>query len=94
VNLSSSTWWSKFLLIFCWVLLLLSIVFTGAGLVFNASCFNQALYVPCADNLDLFELVFVCFILSGLCFGPGLSSMLAAGIISFIHKIDEVMSAQ
>lgn len=94
VNFSASTWWSKFLLIFCWILLLISIVLTGAGLVFNASCFNQALYVPCPDNLDLFELVFICFVLSGLCFGLGLSSMLAAGVISLVHKIEEVKRTQ
>jgi hypothetical protein len=85
VNFNTSTWWSKSLLIVCWVLLLLSIVLTGSGLVFLTSSFNQAIYVPCPDNIDLYMKAFFCFVFSGLAFGLALASMLCAGIISFIQ---------
>lgn len=86
VNYNSTSWWAKSLLIICWVLLLLSVVMSGTGMVFIASCFNQALYVPCPDNIDLYVTAFFCFVLAGLAFGLGLTSMLCAGIISFMNE--------
>ncbi|MBF9221986.1 hypothetical protein [Hymenobacter ruricola] len=85
VNYSTTSWWGKSLLIVCWILLLLSIVLTGTGLAFLAACFNQAIYVPCPDNVDLYRTSFICFILSGLSFGLALTSMLCAGVVTFIH---------
>lgn len=82
---NTSSWWAKALLIACWILLLLSVVLAGAGMVFLASCYNQALHMPCPENVELYATSFFSFVIAGLLFGLGLTSMLCAGIVSFIH---------
>lgn len=90
VDYNSTSWWAKSLLIVCWILLLLSVVLSGAGMVFISSCYNQALHVPCPDNLELYVTAFFTFVLAGLSFGLGLTSMLCAGIISFIQPLNKI----
>jgi hypothetical protein len=86
VNFNSASSWAKSILVLCWIFLLLGIVLAGTGMVYIASCFNQAIHMPCPENIELYSVAFVCFVLAGLCFGLGLTSMLCAGIISMINQ--------
>jgi hypothetical protein len=75
---------AKVILVLCWFMLLGSIVLTGCGSVYLAKCFNRALYNPSANISPLFKYARICYLSSGVCFGFGMSTMLAAGIISFL----------
>lgn len=87
VSFATASWWSKSLLIFCWVFLLVSIVCDGVGLVFSTNWFALELLEHSQSNMRMFELAFLCFGAAGITFGLALTSMLAAGIISFISEM-------
>ena len=82
VNFNSSSWWSKSLLVACWILLLLSIASDGVGLVFLTQWYGFKLINSPFPDMG-FD-AFICFGLAGVFFGLALTSMLTAGIISFI----------
>lgn len=86
VNFQSTSWWAKSLLILCWLFLLLSIVCDGVGLVFVTNWFTNEAIEHSQEHMTLFELAFFCFGFAGISFGLALTSMLAAGIISFVHN--------
>lgn len=88
VNIHSSSWWAKSLLILCWFLLLLSIVMDGVGLIFLTNWYANELIIHQQSNMEMFEMVFYIFGAAGICFGLALSSMLCAGVISFISQIN------
>lgn len=88
VNFNSSSWWAKSLLILCWFLLLLSIVMDGVGLIFLTNWYATELLQHQQSNMKIFEMVFLIFAAAGICFGLALSSMLCAGIISFISQLN------
>jgi hypothetical protein len=90
VNIHSSSWWAKSLLILCWLFLLLSIVCDGVGLVFLTNWFANEKVEHSQQHMLMFQFSFYAFGLAGINFGLALTSMLTAGIISFIEvtKID------
>jgi hypothetical protein len=85
VNFQSTSWWAKSLLILCWLFLLLSIVCDGVGLVFVTNWYTNEVIEHSQEHMTMFELAFFCFGFAGISFGLALTSMLAAGIISFVH---------
>jgi hypothetical protein len=91
VNFNSSSWWAKSLLILCWVLLLISIVCDGVGLVFISNWYASEHVEHSQYNMSMFSSAFYFFGFSGISFGFALTSMLAAGIISFINPIHSKM---
>jgi hypothetical protein len=88
VNFATSAWWSKSLLIFCWIFLLISIVSDGVGLVFLTDWYSVEMIEHDPKNIGLFGLSFFCYAFAGISFGIALTSMLAAGIISAINEIN------
>lgn len=89
VSYSTATLWSKSLLILCWILLLLSIVSDGVGLVFLTNWYAIEMVSHSQDNMEIFSGSFICFGLAGIAFGLSLTSMFSAGLISFIHEADK-----
>jgi hypothetical protein len=87
VNFNSSSWLAKSLLILCWILLLLSIVCDGVGLVFISNWYANEHVEHSQSNMFMFESAFYSFGFAGVSFGLALTSMLAAGIISFINRL-------
>ena len=88
VNFTSSSWWSKSLLILCWIFLLISIVSDGVGLVFLTDWYANELVEHTEDNIGIFELSSFCFAFAGISFGLALTSMLTGGIISIVSNIN------
>jgi hypothetical protein len=87
VDLSRSGWWSRGMMICCWVLLLIAIATCGAALAFMTTAVGWATYYPQADYRQ-FEMKAVwLLIIAGLSFGSALVSLLIAGIISLIDSL-------
>jgi hypothetical protein len=88
INFNSTSWWAKSLLILCWILLLISIVSDGVGLVFLTNWYAVELIKHAQFHVKLFTQSFICFGLAGISFGLALTSMLSAGLISFLNNTD------
>ena len=86
VDLSRASWWSRGLMISCWVLLLIAIATCGAGLAFMTTAVGWAAYYPQTAYREFEGKAVSLLIVAGLCFGSALVSLLIAGIISLLDR--------
>lgn len=86
VDLARSGWWSRGLMISCWILLLIAIASCGTGLALMNSALWFASYSPQLAYRELQVKSGILFILAGLSFGSALMSLLIAGIISLTER--------
>jgi len=86
VDLSRAGWWSRGLMISCWVLLLIAIATCGAALAFMTTTAGWAAYYPHSDYREFEGKAVWLLIVAGLCFGSSLVALLIAGIISLFDR--------
>ncbi len=86
VDVNRSGWWPRGLMIGSWIMVLVAIASSGAGLALMAQGAGYAAYFSHA-NFWVFETAAVqLFITAGLSFGGGLVSLLVAGIVSLVDR--------
>jgi hypothetical protein len=84
VNVSTTGWWPRALMICCWVLLLVAIATCGAALALMMQAAGYASYFP-ESAFWVFEADAIqLYLCSGLAFGGALVSLLIAGIIALV----------
>jgi hypothetical protein len=86
VDVQRSGWWSRGLMITCWVLLLVAIASCGAGLALMMTAAGYAAYTPQLSYWSLEGKAVYLYIVSGLAFGGSLVALLIAGIISLVEQ--------
>ena len=84
VDLQRSGWWSRGLMIACWVLVLVAIACCGAAFALMMVAVGYAAYAPQFSYWALEAKAIYLYIASGLAFGGGLVALLIAGIFSLL----------
>ncbi len=88
VPLAPSSWWSRFFLLLCWVLLFISASCDGIALGYLNNWNENALPGQVPGSGTMFMLSCVCFKIAGISAGLALTSILAAGTVAFFYQIN------
>jgi hypothetical protein len=86
VDLQRSGWWSRGLMIACWVLLLVAIASCGAALALMMLAAGYAAYTPQLSYWSLESKAVYLYMTAGLVFGGSLVALLIAGVISLVKQ--------
>jgi hypothetical protein len=86
VDLRRAGWWSRGVMITCWILLLAAIALAGVGLVLMTFASGWAAHRPELNYWALEYEAMRLFVLGGVSFGSSLVAMFVAGLASLMDR--------